>query len=109
MLACILGTMGIHSFYVGKIGKGLFLLLTRGFGGLGTAIDIFKILGGKYKDSNGRYLSTAELKKGGRALARFAAIIHLLMFFYFTLMFIFIFIEFPSGSRFLEDFLYSLF
>lgn len=109
VLACILGTMGIHSFYVGKIGKGVFLLLTRGFGGLGTAIDIFKILGGKYKDSNGRYLSTAELKKGGRALARLAAAIYLLMFFYFALMFIFIFIEFPSGSRFFEDFLYSLF
>ena len=86
VLACLLGSLGIHSFYVGKIGKGVFLLLTRGFGGLGTAIDIFKILGGKYKDRNGLCLSTAEIKKGGRVLAGLVATFYLLCFLFFVLM-----------------------
>lgn len=54
LLLCIfLGPLGIHHFYVGRIGMGLLFLLTGGIFGLGWIIDIIKIAVGSYRDNVG--------------------------------------------------------
>ena len=53
ILAVILGGLGIHRFYVGKIGTGILMLLTLGGLGIWTLIDIIMIAVGSFKDKNG--------------------------------------------------------
>lgn len=49
---CILGGyIGIHYFYVGKIGKGILYLFTCGLFGIGWIIDIIKIATGSFLDN----------------------------------------------------------
>ena len=53
LLLCIfLGYLGIHRFYVGKIGTGLLYFFTCGLFGIGWIIDIILILCGSFQDSN---------------------------------------------------------
>ena len=54
LLCGFLGFLGIHRFYVGKIGTGVVQLLT--FGGLGVwaFIDFILIIVGTFEDSEGR-------------------------------------------------------
>ena len=65
-LAVILGMVGGHRFYAGKIGTALLMLVT--FGGLGFwwAFDIILVAAGGFRDDDGRLItdwdpSTAEL------------------------------------------------
>ncbi len=52
LLLCIfLGILGIHRFYVGKIGTGLLYMFTGGLFGIGWIIDIVLIVTGNFKDS----------------------------------------------------------
>ena len=54
LLCFILGALGIHRFYVGKIGTGILYLFTGGLFGIGVLIDFIMILVGAFKDKEGK-------------------------------------------------------
>lgn len=56
VLCFFLGCLGIHRFYVGKIGTGILWLVTLGFCGVGVLIDFIMILCGSFKDKDGAAL-----------------------------------------------------
>lgn len=53
VLCFFLGALGIHRFYVGKIGTGILWMLTLGLAGLGVIIDFILIICGSFKDKYG--------------------------------------------------------
>jgi len=58
LLFCFfLGFLGIHRFYVGKIGTGVLMLLTLGGLGIWNLIDFIIIVMQKFEDSDGNTLS----------------------------------------------------
>ncbi|MDH5656109.1 MAG: TM2 domain-containing protein [Spirochaetia bacterium] len=56
LLCLFVGVMGVHRFYVGKIGSGVAQLLTFGGCGIWSLIDLVMIITGSFKDSEGRDL-----------------------------------------------------
>ena len=56
LLSLFLGTIGVHRFYVGKIGTGILFWLTAGGFGIWYIIDIVMILLDVFTDKNGRKL-----------------------------------------------------
>lgn len=56
LLSLFLGTVGIHRFYVGKIGTGILQLITLGGCGVWTLIDIIMIVTGNFKDKEGNVI-----------------------------------------------------
>ena len=56
ILCVLLGMVGFHYFYVGRIGKGLLYLFTGGLFCFGWIADIIKIATGGFKDNSGQYL-----------------------------------------------------
>jgi TM2 domain-containing membrane protein YozV len=56
LLCFFFGGMGIHRFYVGKIGTGVLMILTLGGLGLWVLIDLVMILIGAFRDIDGRII-----------------------------------------------------
>lgn len=55
-LCLFFGYLGVHRFYVGKIGTGIIWLFTAGFLGIGWILDLTVILFGGFKDKAGQRL-----------------------------------------------------
>jgi TM2 domain-containing membrane protein YozV len=53
LLCILLGGLGVHRFYVGKIGTGILMLLTLGGLGIWVLVDLIMIAVGSFKDKNG--------------------------------------------------------
>lgn len=65
LIFCILfGLLGIHRFYVGKIGTGILTLITGGFLGLWNIIDLILLIKNKFKDKEGRIVLVTKGSSG---------------------------------------------
>ena len=56
LLAWFLGGLGIHRFYLGKIGTGILMLITLGGLGIWALIDFIFAVSGNMKDKDGKLI-----------------------------------------------------
>ena len=56
LLCFFLGGLGVHRFYVGKVGTGILMIFTLGGLGIWLIIDFVMILTGSFKDKEGKDL-----------------------------------------------------
>jgi TM2 domain-containing membrane protein YozV len=59
LLCFFLGALGIHRFYVGKIGTGILQLITLGGLGIWALVDFIMIVTGNFKDKQGLVIKSA--------------------------------------------------
>lgn len=53
LLCLFLGILGVHRFYVGKVGTGLLYLFTGGLFGIGMLVDFIMICTMSFRDRDG--------------------------------------------------------
>ena len=56
LLAFFLGELGVHRFYLGKIGTGILMILTLGGLGIWTLIDFIMAVAGVMRDKEGKLI-----------------------------------------------------
>jgi TM2 domain-containing membrane protein YozV len=54
LFVVLLGFLGVHRFYVGKIGTGILMVLTLGGLGIWALIDLIFIAVGSFRDKDGK-------------------------------------------------------
>ena len=65
VLTIFLGWLGIHRFYVGKIGTGVLWLLTTGLAGIGWLADIILVLSGNFTAKTGQAIKRLGVESPG--------------------------------------------
>jgi len=58
LLCFFFGYLGIHRFYVGKVGTGIAMIVTLGGLGIWVLIDFIMIIVGSFKDKEGKVVAT---------------------------------------------------
>ena len=56
LLCFFIGFLGVHRFYVGKVGTGILMIFTFGGVGIWTLVDLIMIITGSFKDKEDRKL-----------------------------------------------------
>ena len=59
LLCLFLGGIGVHWFYVGKVGTGILQLITLGGCGIWTLIDLIMIITGSFTDKDGNKITNS--------------------------------------------------
>lgn len=59
LLCLFLGGIGVHIFYVGKVGTGILQLITLGGCGIWTLIDLIMIITGSFTDKDGNKITNS--------------------------------------------------
>jgi TM2 domain-containing membrane protein YozV len=54
LLSWFLGGIGVHRFYLGKVGTGILMIVTVGGAGIWWLIDFIMAVSGAMKDKEGR-------------------------------------------------------
>jgi len=57
ILCMFLGFLGVHRFYVGKIGTGILQLCTLGGFGIWVMIDLYLLAWGRFTDGQGHWIT----------------------------------------------------
>jgi TM2 domain-containing membrane protein YozV len=60
LLCFFVGFLGVHRFYVGKIGTGILQLLTFGGFGIWTMVDFIMIVVGNFRDKDGQPIKASN-------------------------------------------------
>jgi len=60
LLCFFFGVLGVHRFYVGKVGTGILQLLTLGGLGIWALIDFIMIVVGSFTDKQGNFIKAGN-------------------------------------------------
>ena len=60
LLCYFLGVLGIHRFYVGKVGTGILMIVTFGGFGIWVIVDMVLIATGSFRDKRGLLIKASN-------------------------------------------------